>query len=198
MAIDPKQVAQLRHQTGAGLMDCKRALEEAIGDLKKATEILGTWGMMKADKLAARETKEGRISAYLHPNGKVAALIELHCSTDFAAKNEEFQDLAKELALAVAAFDPVTISKEDISKELVEEEKKKLEAEIQGKPPSIAEKILEGKLEKNLYSQRCLLHMPFPKEDKFKGTYGDLLKAKIAKIGENIVVKRFVRFELGR
>jgi elongation factor Ts len=199
--IDAKLVNELRQETGAGVMECKRALMEANGGKEKAKEILRRWGADRGAQLAGKETKEGRIGVYLHTTGKVAALVELTCETDFVAKNEEFQDLLKELSVAVAAFEPVAVTKDDLPKEVVEEEKKKYEADIKGKPPEIAEKILTGKLEKNLYSKTpggCLLHMPFPKEDKFKGTYGDFLKSKVAVLKENIVVRRFHRMAVGK
>ena len=124
-------------------------------------------------------------------------LVELTCETDFVAKNDSFQALLRDLAVGVAGMAPEAISKDDLPKELVEEEKKKHEAAIKGKPPEIAEKILEGKMEKNLYSQKCLLHMPYHKEEEFKGTYGDFLKSRVALLKENIVVRRIHRMELG-
>lgn len=201
--IDAKTVNDLRMETGAGMMDCKRSLEEAGGDKAKAKEILKKKGLEKADNIAAKGAekggpKEGRIGSYIHTNGKVAAMVELCCETDFVAKNEEFQDLLKELTLAVVAFSPVSVSKDDLPKELVDEERKKFEAEMKGKPPEIMAKIIEGKLEKNVYAQKCLLHMPFAKEDKFKGTYGDFLKSKVATLKENLVVRRFHRLEVGK
>jgi elongation factor Ts len=198
MAVDAKMVKQLRDETGAGMMECKAALEESGGDAGKAKEWIKKKGLDRADKLGGKATNEGRIGVYVHTTGKVGAMIELTCETDFVAKNEGFQDLLRELAVGVCAFSPEAVSKEDLPKELVEEEKKKYEADIKGKPPQIAEKILEGKLEKNLFAQKCLLHMPFPKEDKFKGTYGDFLRAKVAVLKENIVLRRFVRMEVGR
>ncbi len=200
MAIDAKLVSELRQETSAGVMECKRALSEANGDSAKAKELLKKWGADRGAKLEGKAVKEGRIGVYLHTTGKVAAMLELACETDFVAKNEEFQDLLKELTLAVCAFSPVGITKEDLPKELVEEEKKKYEGDLKGKPPEIAVKIVEGKLEKNLYSKvpgGCLLHMAFPKEDKFKGTYGDFLKSKVALLKENLVVRRFHRMEVG-
>ena len=200
MAIDPKDVNHLRQETGAGVMECKRALEEAGGNFEKARQIIAKKGLERASQVAGREAKEGRIGVYLHSTGKVAALVELNCQTDFVAKNEEFQDLLKELAVAVVAFEPVAVTKDDLPKELVEEERKKYEADVKGKPPEIVEKILSGKMEKNLFAKTpggCLLHMPFPKEDKFKGSYGDFLKSKIAVLKENLVVRRFHRMEVG-
>jgi elongation factor Ts len=201
--IDAKLVNDLRMETGAGMMDCKKALVESNGDKNKAKEILKKRGLEKADNIAQKGAekgppKEGRIGVYVHTTGKVAAMIELTCETDFVAKNEEFQDLLKELAVAVCAFSPTAVSKDDLPKELVEEERKKYENDIKGKPPEIAAKIIEGKMEKNLYAQRCLLHMPFPKEEKFKGTYGDFLKSKVAALKENLVLRRFQRMEVGK
>ena len=200
MPIDPKDVYRLREQTGAGMMDCKRALEEAGGDFNKAAELIKKKGLEKADMIAQKggDVKEGRIGAYIHSTGKVAAMVELTCQTDFVAKGDDFQELLKEFAVAVAAFSPLVVSKDQLDPKLVEEEKAKYANDVKGKPPEIAAKILEGKMEKNLYSQKCLLSMPYPKEDKFKGTYGDYLKSKVGNIKENIILRRFVRMELGK
>src|SRR5688572_13159677 len=200
MPIDPKDVYRLREETGAGMMDCKRALEEAAGDFSKAREIIKKKGLEKADMIAQKggDVKEGRIGAYIHSTGKVAAMVELTCQTDFVAKGDDFQELLKEFAVAVAAFSPLVVSKDQLDPKLVEEEKAKYANDVKGKPPEIAAKILEGKMEKNLYSQKCLLSMPYPKEDKFKGTYGDYLKSKVGNIKENIILRRFVRMELGK
>ncbi|HEV3026158.1 MAG TPA: elongation factor Ts, partial [Planctomycetota bacterium] len=168
--IDAKTVNDLRLETGAGMMDCKRALEEAGGDRNKAKEIIKKKGLEKAENIAAKgagsAVKEGRIGTYIHSTGKVGAMVELTCDTDFVAKNEEFQSLMKELAVAVAAFDPMVVSKDQLPADLVETEKAKYANDIKGKPPEIAAKIIEGKMEKNLYAQKCLLHMPYPKEDE--------------------------------
>jgi len=200
MPIDPKDVYRLREETGAGMMDCKRALEEAGGDFTKAREVIKKKGLEKADMIAQKggDVKEGRIGAYIHSTGKVAAMVELTCQTDFVAKGDDFQELLKEFAVAVAAFSPLVVSKDQLDPKLVEEEKAKYANDVKGKPPEIAAKILEGKMEKNLYSQKCLLSMPYPKEDKFKGTYGDYLKSKVGNIKENIILRRFVRMELGK
>ena len=199
MPIDPKDVYRLREETGAGMMDCKRALEEAGGNFDKAREVIKKKGLEKADMIAQKggEVKEGRIGAYIHSTGKVAAMVELTCQTDFVAKGDDFNELLREFAVAVAAFNPMVVSKEQLPAQLVEEEKAKYANDVKGKPPEIAAKILEGKMEKNLYSQKCLLSMPYPKEEKFKGTYGDYLKSKVGNIKENIVLRRFVRMELG-
>jgi elongation factor Ts len=201
--IDAKTVNDLRLETGAGMMDCKRALEEAGGNKDKAKEILKKKGLEKADNIAAKGAisggpKEGRIGTYIHSTGKVGAMVEVTCDTDFVAKNEEFQALMKDLAVAVAAFDPMVISKDQLPADLVESEKAKYANDIKGKPPEIAAKIIEGKMEKNLYAQKCLLNMPYPKEDEFKGNYGDLIKSKVAKLKENIQLRRFVRMEVGK
>jgi elongation factor Ts len=197
MAIDPKLVQQLRAMTGAGIMDCKKALEKTGGDLEQAVKELAASGLAKVEKAAAREATVGWIGSYVHNNGKVGALVELGCNTDFVAKNEEFQWLLKELAIGVVAFNPKYVGREQVPAGLLDEEKKKYEADVKGKPPQIAEKILEGKLDKNFFSTMCLMSMPYPKEDVFQGTYGDLVKSKIARLGENIVLRRFVRLELG-
>ena len=199
--IDPKQVMKLRQETDASMMVCKQALVEAAADYDKAKEILRKRLGEIADKKAGRETAAGAIGSYIHTTegvGRVGALVELGSNTDFVVKNQDFQALLRDLAVAVAAFDPKYVSKDQVPAELLAEEKKKYEGDVKGKPPQIAEKILEGKLEKNLYSRLCLLHMPYPKEDEFKGTYGELIRSMIAKIGENIVVRRFHRMELGR
>jgi elongation factor Ts len=204
--IDAKTVNDLRLETGAGMMDCKKALEEAAGDKTKAKEILKKKGLEKAENIAAKGAgaggpKEGRIGTYIHSTGKVAAMIELNCDTDFVAKNEEFQALMKDLAVAVCAFEPIAVSKENVPADVVEAEKAKYANDVKGKPPEIAAKIIEGKMEKNLYAKipgGVLLSMPYPKEDEFKGTYGDLLKSKVAKLKENIQLRRFVRMEVGK
>ena len=204
--IDAKTVNDLRLETGAGMMDCKKALEEANGDKAKAKEILKKKGLEKADNIAAKGAgsggpKEGRIGTYIHSTGKVAAMVELNCDTDFVAKNEEFQALMKDLAVAVCAFEPIAVSKEQVPADVVEAEKAKYANDVKGKPPEIAAKIIEGKMEKNLYAKipgGVLLSMPYPKEDEFKGTYGDLLKSKVAKLKENIQLRRFVRMEVGK
>src|SRR5258706_11541398 len=201
--IDAKTVNDLRLETGAGMMDCKRALEESAGDKTKGNEIIRKKRLEKADNSAAKGAagagpKEGRIGTYIHSTGKVAAMVELNCDTDFVAKNEEFLALLKDLAVAVAAFDPMVVSKDQLPADLVETEKAKYVNDIKGNPPEIAAKIIEGKMEKNLYAQKCLLNMPYPKEDEFKGNYGDFLKSKVAKLKENIQLRRFVRMEVGK
>ena len=200
MPIDAKDVARLREETGAAMMDCKRALDETKGDFVKAKDVIRKKGLEKADMIAQKggtEVKEGRIGSYIHSTGKIAAMVELTCQTDFVAKGDDFVELLREFAVAVAAFNPLVVSKDQLPPALVEEEKAKYANDVKGKPPEIAAKILDGKMEKNLFSQKCLLSMTYPKEEKFKGTYGDYLKSKVALIKENIVLRRFVRMEVG-
>lgn len=196
MAVDAKLVKTLREMTGAGMLECKSALEEANGDLELAVEILRKKGVAKAAKKAGRETKEGLIHAYIHAGGRIGVLLELNCETDFVARNELFKELANEIALQIAAMKPQYVKREDIPREVVEKEGEiAREAAIaEGKPAHIAEKIAEGKLEK-FYKEVCLYEQPYIKDDK--KTVEELIKEYIAKIGENIQVRRFCRYELG-
>lgn len=198
MKVDAKMVKDLREATGAGVMDCKQALEESKGDPQKAKEILREKGMAKAAGKEGRAMSQGRIGSYIHSNGRIGAMVELLCETDFVAKNAEFLDLLHDICLQVAGLEPKYLSKDEIPKEIVEKEKAKFAEEVKGKPPQIADKILDGKLEKNLYSRVCLLHQPFINDGKFAGTISEMIKGKIAKIGENISVRRFVRFDVGQ
>lgn len=196
MSVDAKLVKTLREMTGAGMLECKSALEEAGGDLEQAVEILRKKGVAKAAKKAGRETKEGLIHSYIHAGGRIGVLLELNCETDFVARNELFRELANEIALQIAAMRPQYVKREDVPREVVEKEGEiAREAAIaEGKPAHIAEKIAEGKLEK-FYKEVCLYEQPYIKDDK--KTVEELIKEYIAKIGENIQVRRFVRFELG-
>jgi elongation factor Ts len=196
MAVDAKLVKTLREMTGAGMLECKSALEEANGDLELAIEILRKKGVAKAAKKAGRETKEGLIHAYIHAGGRIGVLLELNCETDFVARNELFKELANEIALQIAAMKPQYVKREDVPREVVEKEGEiAREAAIaEGKPAHIAEKIAEGKLEK-FYKEVCLYEQPYIKDDK--KTVEELIKEYIAKIGENIQVRRFCRYELG-
>lgn len=196
MIIDPKLVAQLREQTGAGIVECKNALDEAGGDIEKATEILKKKGEIKAAKKSVeRTTKEGLVHAYIHANGKVGAMVLVSCETDFVARNEEFQDLVHDVAMQVAATSPLYLKPEDIPEEVTAKEKEMYLEELRGakKPPAVLEKILEGKLQK-YYEDVCLLKQPFVKDEDI--TIEELINQKIAKIGEKIEVKKFVRFEI--
>lgn len=196
MAVDAKLVKTLREMTGAGMLECKAALEEANGDLELAVEILRKKGIAKAAKKAGRETKEGLIHSYIHAGGRIGVLLELNCETDFVARNELFKELANEIALQIAAMRPQYVKREDIPREIIEKEGEiaREAALAEGKPAHIAEKIAEGKLEK-FYKEVCLYEQPYIKDDK--KTIEEVIKEYIAKIGENIQVRRFCRFELG-
>jgi len=194
--IDAKQVAELRAKTGAGMVDCKKALEESNGDEAKAIEILRVKGAMKAAKKnAERETAEGLVEAYVHANGKVGALVELQCETDFVARNPDFRALAHEIAMQVAAMAPTYVSPDQIPAGIVEKEKSIYLAELaeDKKPEEIKAKIIEGKLAK-WYADICLLNQLWVKDDS--KTIGQLIAEKVATIGEKIIVARFSRIEL--
>ncbi len=194
MAIDASSVKALREQTGAGVLDCKKALDQSNGDLGKASELLKEKGLAKAAKKDSRSTPEGKIGTYIHTNGKLGVLVEANCETDFVANNDVFTGLLKDLCMQVAATDPASVSREDIPKDIIENARKDFLEEFKDKPSDIREKIVEGKLE-NLYKERCLLEQPFIKDnDK---TVNDLIKNAIAKLGENIKVSRFTRFKVG-
>lgn len=195
MSIDTQSIIKIRELTGAGLIEVKTALEEAGGDTDKAVEILRKKGVLKAAKKSERQTKEGLVHAYIHANGKVGALIEVQCETDFVARNQSFQNLVHDLAMQVAAANPLYLSPADIPEADLEKEKV-IQREIlkaEGKPETMIEKILEGKMAK-FYSEVCLLNQLFIKDDKI--TVEQLIKQAIAVIEENIQVKRFVRFGL--
>jgi elongation factor Ts len=196
MAIDAKVVMQLREMTGAGMMDAKRALEEANGDLEKASDVLRKKGIVKAAKKAERETKEGRVHSYIHGNGKIGVLVEVLCETDFVARNEAFIELCHDLALHISAYDPLYVSRTDVPAEAVEKEKMIFidEAANQAKSPDVAEKIAAGKLDK-WYSDVVLMEQAFVKDDT--KTVEEAVKEKIATLGENIQVRRFARYKIG-
>lgn len=197
MNINAKDIAEFRAKTGLPMMECKKALMEAQGDQEKALEILKKRGIAKAASKSERETKSGMIDSYVHMGGKIGVLVEVLTETDFVAKNEEFRTFVHEVALHVAASNPQCISREDLSKEAVEKEKKDFEAQAreQGKSEEIVEKMVEGRLQK-YYSEVCLLDQPYVKDPNI--TVGDLLNQLIAKIGENIVISRFARYEIGQ
>ena len=194
--ITAKMVSELRARTGAGMMDCKKALEEAGGDFDRAVELLRAKGAARADKRADRQAAEGVIEAYVHFNGRVAVLVELNCETDFVARNAEFRALAKDLALQVASARPVAVRVEDVPAELVATERRVFEAQVaeEKKPDAVKAKIVEGRLRK-FFEESVLLEQKFVKDDS--KTVGDLVKAVAAKTGENVQVRRFSRFELG-
>lgn len=197
MEIKADLVKQLRDRTGIGMMECKRALQEAGGDLEKAITILRKKGYARAKDKMSRETTEGLVGAYIHTNGKIGVLVEVDCETDFVARNEEFQALVKNIAMHIAAANPRYISPEDIEEEVIEQEKEIIREQFKdsNKPPQVIEKIVEGKLKK-FYEEVCLLEQPYIRDDKM--TIAQLIATHIAKFGENIQVKRFSRFEIGQ
>jgi elongation factor Ts len=192
--INPQLVKQLREKTNAGMMDCKRALAEAEGDLAKAETILRTKGIASASKKASRATKEGIVASYIHLQGKVGVLVEVNCETDFVAKNENFRGFVKDITLHIAAAHPVYVSREDVPGKLIEAEREIYKAQVKGKPANVTEKIVDGKLDK-FYSTVCLLEQGFIKNPDV--TIKDLLNGKIAELGENIVIRRFTRYLVG-
>ena len=195
-AISAKDVAALRSRTGAGMMDCKRVLEQTSGDVEKAIDLLRTKGIAKAEKRARRGTSEGVIGSYVHFNGRVGVLIELNCETDFVARTDDFQNLARDIALHVASANPIAVSTADLPADVVQREKAIFEAQVaeSGKPEQVREKIVQGKLKK-FYKEQVLLEQPFVKDDKL--VVGDLVKSLSGKVGENIIVRRFARLEVG-
>lgn len=196
MEITTSMVKELRQATGAGVLDCKKALEASGGDLEKAKAYLREKGLAAAAKKAGRVAKEGLIEAYVHTGGRVGALIELDCETDFVARTEEFKALAHDLAMQVVAAKPLYLAPEDIPPDVLEEEKNVYRAQARdaGKPEHIVERIVEGKLQKH-FQEVCLMRQPFIKDDDL--TVQDIVTRTIAKLGENIVMRRFARFELG-
>ncbi len=196
MEIKAELVKELRKKSNAGMMDCKIALVDSKGDIKKAEELLNERGLAKASKKALRATKEGLIDSYIHLGSKVGVMVEVNCETDFVARNEMFKNLVHDIALHIAAAAPLYVSMEDVPGGVLEKEKElyRKQALNEGKPEKIVDKIAEGKLKK-YYEENCLLEQPFVKDNDIK--IGDLVKQSIAKIGENIVIKRFTRYVLG-
>ena len=194
--VSAKQVAELRARTGAGMMDCKRALQEAGGDLEKAVDVLRRKGAAKADTRAGREASEGLIEAYIHFNGRVGVLVEVNCETDFVARTEDFKQLVRDITLHIASAKPLAVRVEDLPAELVARERKIYEAQAaeEKKPDAVKAKIVEGRLKK-FFEEAALLEQKFVKDDT--RTVGDLVKALVARTGENIRIRRFARFELG-
>jgi len=191
-----KDVAELRARTGAGMMDCKKALDETKGDMEKAVEHLRSKGAAKAEKRAGRSTREGAIGSYIHHNGKIAVLVELNCETDFVARTEDFQQLAKSIAEHVAAAAPIAVDKDQVPQDKVDSERRIFVEQVkaEGKPDHMIDKIVEGKVQA-YYKDVALLHQAWVREPK--KTIGDLVKEVSAKTGENIQVRRFVRYQLG-
>jgi len=196
VTISPKQVSELRARTSAGMMDCKKALEEARGDMDKAAEILRKKGIAKAEKRAGRVAAQGVVVSYIHHNGQVGVLLELNSETDFVARNEAFRELARDLALHVASADPIGVTPEDIPAELLERERRIAEEQVaaEGKPENVRAKIVEGKLKK-FVAERTLTEQPYVRDDS--KTVGQLIKEVSGKLGEAVHVRRFARFKVG-
>lgn len=202
MAIDAKTVKSLREETGLPMMQCKKALEESAGDLEKAKEFLRKQGAKMAEKRGHRETSEGTIGNYLHHDGRTGVLLELNCETDFVARSEDFTALARDLALHVAFHDPVAIRREEVPAEVVEKERELIlgqmdqDEKTRSKPEEVRRKIAEGRLDK-FYAERVLLEQPFVRDPSGRTTVKDLIQQTMQKTGENISVRRFVRYRIG-
>jgi len=189
-----EDIKKLRFKTSAGMMECKDALKESNGDIDKAIEILRKKGITKAAKKASRIAGQGIIETYVHTGGRIGVMLEVNCETDFVARNNEFKQLTKDLAMQVAAANPVYVSREEIPKEILEKEREIFASQIKDKPDNVVEKIVEGKITK-YFSETCLLEQPFIKDPDKK--VNELVASAIATLGENIVIKRFKRFEVG-
>ncbi len=187
-------IKDLREKTSCGMMECKEALKEASGDIEKAIVVLRKKGAAKAEKKSSRTVKQGIVESYIHMGSKMGVLVEINCETDFVAKNEEFQAFAKDVAMQIAAAHPMYVSPDEVPAELIEKEKDIAKSQMKGKPDNVIEKILEGKISK-YYEDVCLLNQSFIKDPSVK--IKDLLIQLIGKIGENIVIRKFVRFEVG-
>lgn len=196
MTIPVELVKELRQRTGIGMMECKNALQESKGDIEKAISILRKKGYARAKDKMSRETEEGAVGSYIHLNGKIGVLVELNCESDFVARNKEFQELVKNIAMHIAAANPLYLASDDVSEKALNEEKEIVHEQFKdsNKPPEIVEKIVQGKLGK-FYEEVCLLNQPYIKDDKI--SVEKLIASYIAKFGENIRIKRFARYELG-
>lgn len=196
MSFDANAVKELRERTGAGVMDCKKALLETQGDMQKAIEYLRQKGLAVAAKKAQRAAREGIVDAYVHAGGRIGVLVELDCETDFVARTDEFKNLAHELAMQVAALNPSYVSRDDVPASVIEKEREilKAQAKEEGRPQKVLDKVVEGRISK-FYESACLLEQPYIRDEDVK--VRDLINDVIAKVGENIVVRRFVRFEVG-
>lgn len=195
-SITAVQVRELRQKTSAGVMECKRALEEAGGDITKAVEILRKKGIARAERRKDRVTREGRIVSYIHPGSRLGVLVEVNCETDFVANTREFGELAKDIAMQIAASDPISITRDQIPKEIIEKELEiyREQAMNENRPEHIIEKVAMGRLEK-FYQEKCLLDQSYIKDPS--KSVKDFIKENIARLGENISVKRFIRYQLG-
>ena len=194
--ISAAMVKQLREKTGAGMMDCKTALSEVGGDMEKAIEFLRKKGLATAQKRAGRAMSEGTIQSYIHMNAKLGVIVEVNCETDFVAKNDDFKSFAKNIAMHIAASNPLGITPEDVPQAVIEKEKEIYRAQALelGKPANVLDKIVEGKLKK-FYQDNCLMNQPYVRNPDI--SVADLLNELIVKIGENISIKRFVRYQIG-
>jgi elongation factor Ts len=192
--VNPALVKQLRDKTNAGMMDCKKALVEADGDLEKAEDLLRKKGIASASKKASRSAKEGVVASYIHLQGKVGVLVEVNCETDFVAKNEIFREFVKDITLHIAAAHPIYVSRDQVAPSVIEHEREIYRAQVKGKPANVVEKIVDGKLDK-FFGSVCLLDQAFIKNPD--QSIRDLVSAKIAELGENIVIRRFTRYAVG-
>ena len=192
--ITAELVKKLREKTGLGMMQCKEALTASGGDIEKAVDYLRKKGLDTAGKRAGRATKEGLIASYIHVTGKIGVMVEINCESDFVARGDAFKELVKNICLHVAASDPISVAPADVPAEVIAREKEIYAEQVKGKPAGVMDKIVEGKLKK-FFAERCLLEQPYVKNTD--QTVGDLVKETIAKLGENITVRRFVRYELG-
>ena len=188
-------IKKLRERTNAGVVACQKALWEAGGDVDKAIEVLRKQGAALASKKAGRLAKEGKVESYIHMGGKIGVLVEVNCESDFVARNDDFKAFVKDLAMQVAAFNPIYVKKEDVPAEAVKKETEIIRAQLEGKPAGAIDKIVEGKLAK-FFEDACLLEQPFIKDSSLK--VKDILTSMIAKIGENIVIRRFTRYQIGQ
>ncbi len=196
MTVTAEMVKDLREKTGAGIIDCKKALTETGGDIEKAVEYLRLKGIADASKKTGRSTSEGVVGAYIHSGGKIGVLIEVNCETDFVAKTDEFQELVKDLAMHIAAMNPRYLRREDVPREVIEKEKTiyATQAKEEGKPEKIIDRIVEGRLEK-FFAENCLLEQAFVKDPEIR--ISELIASKISATGENISIRRFTRYQLG-
>ena len=194
--ISAQMVKDIRDTTGAPFIDCKKALEETKGNIDKAIEILRVKGLAKVSKKSGRETPEGIITSYIHGGGKIGVMVEVNCETDFVARNDEFQNFTKEVAMQIAAANPLYVNPEDVPEDVLAKEKEIMKAQVieSGKPENIADKIVEGKISK-YYEENCLINQVYIRDSKKK--ISDLMNELIAKVGENIRVRRFIRYQLG-
>jgi elongation factor Ts len=193
-SVSPSLVKELREKTNAGMMDCKRALDEAAGDMAKAEELLRKKGIASASKKASRVAREGIVASYIHLQGKVGVLVEINCETDFVAKNDVFREFVKDITLHIAASHPLYVSREQVPEALIQAEREIYAAQVTGKPEKILEKIVDGKVDK-FYGTVCLLEQAFIKNPDL--TIRDFVNSKISELGENIIIRRFTRYMVG-